>query len=177
MQFGKMAKVTKWGDTFRWPRNNSMNIEGEVSAVVRGDKAIYDFSAAIKENGLMLDYLQMHHKGTFDYFYNCTNNVRLDDETYKSQFKFKGIKLTVLGMRESAIRYITSRKINRNQIMEFIIGQTDMKRSNYYFQLSETKPEYATYIGDENEGYLLLMDEDKTIKVTINDNGKYTFGS
>lgn len=172
--FGKMAKVTKWGETSRFLTTNSLGIEGEISAVVRGDKDTYAFSAAVSETG-QLDFLQMHHKGTLDYHYDCANNVRLDDETEKSQFKFKGIKLTVLGTRKSAIRYITSRKMQCSQIMEFIIDQTDMKRSNYYFQMSESVPEYATYIGDENTGNLFLMDEDKILRVIIDDNGNYTF--
>lgn len=176
-EFGKMAKITKWGECSRWTtvKSNALNITGELVASVRGDKATYTFIAFMGEDG-SLQSLQMHHKGTNDCFYNYVEGHRLDDNTIKRDYTFKGIKLTIVNLGSHGIRYVTSRKMSKEQIVDFIVNETDIKLSNYYFQLSKDADEYAVYIGNEDKGSLIVYNKNSEIlhTVTINDDGKFT---
>lgn len=170
--FGKLSKIKKWTDFGKWENNKAAAISGEVCAVVRGEKGIYSFDALLDEWGIVTS-MQMNHKGTMDCYYNFANGVRLDDNVIKSTFKSSGATLRTVVLREAGIRYVTSRKMNKNQIMDFIVNQTDMKRSNYYFQLSENALEYAQYCGDEDSGILTTYDGNGHFyNVTIDNDGK-----
>ena len=172
--FGKLSKIKKWTDFGKWENNKAAAISGEVSAVVRAEKGTYTFDALLDEWGKVTS-MQMNHKGTMDCYYNYANGVRLDDNVIKSTFKSGGVTLRTIALREAGIRYVTSRKMNKNQIMDFIVNQTDMKRSNYYFQLSENELEYAQYGGDEDSGLLSTYDGNGHFyNVTIDNDGKVT---
>lgn len=173
-KFGRFSKVTKWGKGGVSIRKDSYLISGTVIAVVRGDKSTYTFDAILGQNGEVFS-MQMNHKGTMDCFYNYVDGQRLDDNTIKSTFKFNGITLRTIGIREAGVRYVTSQIMSKEQIMKFIVNETDLQRSNYYFQKSQNALEYAQYCGDDKSGFLTTYNNGKSYNVTISESGKVSF--
>ena len=143
-----------------------------MQGVVRGEKNIYDFNAVIKINEYDMEYgnrvsvLQLNHKGKMD---NRVDGTLLSDNTIKSQFNFQGISLRCVGMREAGVRYVTSRKMSKDQIVKFVTEETDMKRDNYYFQRGSGEQDYASFTCSRNgkSGTLYMYDSNVIYDVTI----------
>lgn len=159
--------------------------EGRMRGVVRGEKNEYDFLSYLKfadndiANSGKVDLLQLHHKGKpTEQFYDWSNGTLISENIIKSQFHFQGISIKCIGLREAGVRYITSRKMTRNEIVKFVTEETDMKRSNYYFQRYEGEAEYASFSCDRlgTSGQLYMYDSNKIYDVSINGT-QYSFKS
>lgn len=172
-QFGRFAKVKKWKQCDIATTGNCF-VSGVVSAPVRGDKSNYSFDAILNTEADVRS-MQLNHVGKNDCYYNWVEGQRLDDNTYSSRASIGNIRLTAIGLRAAGIRYVTSRKMSKEQIMKFITEKTDMKLKNYYFQMSESNPEYAAYCGDQSQGTLFMYDSNKIYDITIHSDGSVSY--
>lgn len=172
-QFGRFAKVKIWKQCDIATSGNCF-VCGVVSAPVRGDKSNYSFDAILNSEAEVRS-MQLNHVGKNDCYYNWVEGKRLDDNTYSSRASIGNIRLTAIGLRAAGIRYVTSRKMSKEQIMKFITEKTDMKLKNYYFQINEYSQEYAAYSGNENEGTLFMYDSNNIYNITIHSNGSVTY--
>lgn len=172
-QFGRFAKVKKWKQCDIATTGNCF-VSGVVSAPVRGDKSNYSFDAILNTESEVRS-MQLNHVGKNDCYYNWVEGQRLDDNTYSSRASIGNIRLTAIGLRAAGIRYVTSRKMSKEQIMKFITEKTDMKLKNYYFQMSESDPEYAAYCGDQSQGTLFMYDSNKIYDITIHSDGSVSY--
>lgn len=172
-QFGRFAKVKKWKQCDIATTGNCF-VSGVVSAPVRGDKSNYSFDAILNTESEVRS-MQLNHVGKNDCYYNWVDGQRLDDNTYSSRASIGNIRLTAIGLRAAGIRYVTSRKMSKEQIMKFITEKTDMKLKNYYFQMSESNPEYAAYCGDQSQGTLFMYDSNKIYDITIHSDGSVSY--
>ena len=171
--FGRFAKVKKWTKCDIAKAGNCF-VSGVVSAPVRGDKSNYSFDAILNSE-VKVRSMQLSHVGKNDCYYNWVEGQRLDDNTYFSRASIGNIRLTAIGLRAAGIRYVTSRKMSKEQIMKFITEKTDMKLKNYYFQMSESNPEYAAYCGDQSQGTLFMYDSNKIYDITIHSDGSVSY--
>ena len=171
--FGRFAKVKKWTKCDIATTGNCF-VSGVVSAPVRGDKSNYSFDAILNSSGTIRS-MQLNHVGKSDCYYNWVDGQRLDDNKYSSRASLGNIRLTAIGLRAAGIRYVTSRKMTKEQIMKFITQKTDMKLKNYYFQISESNPEYAAYCGDQSQGVLFMYDSNKIYDITIYSDGSVSY--
>lgn len=171
--FGRFAKVKKWTKCDIAKTGNCF-VNGVVSAPVRGDKSNYSFDAILNSEAEVKS-MQLSHIGKNDCYYNWVDGRRLDENMYSSRSSISNIRLTAIGLREAGIRYVTSRKMSKEQIMKFITQKTDMKLKNYYFQIDEYSQEYAAYSGDENEGTLFMYDSNNIYNITIHSDGSVTY--
>ncbi len=180
VRFGRFAKVKKWTDFGKAFDYRFANVDGEVEAVVKGDKSTYTFQVLIDKFGT-ISSLQMNHIGTLDNYYHYSSGVRVDDNTLKNPVKYKGVTYNVVRITGSAILYQTAKKVSNNQIMDFIVNNTDFNQQTVVFQLpgEYLEKEYARYIGDAFKGilYETIGKIEKTYNVTINDNGTSTIKS
>lgn len=172
-KFGRFAKVKKWTKCDIATTGNSF-LSGVVSAPVRGDKSNYSFDAIVNSDAEVRS-MQLSHVGKNDCYYNWVEGQRLDDNIYSSKASIGNIRLTAIGLRSEGIRYVTSRKMSKEQIMKFITEKTDMKLMNYYFQINEYSQEYAAYNGDENEGTLFMYDRNMIFSITIHSDRSITY--
>ena len=172
-KFGRFAKVKKWKQCDIATTGNCF-VSGVVSAPVRGDKSNYSFDAILNSEAEVRS-MQLNHAGKNDCYYNWVDGQRLDDNTYSSRASIGNIRLTAIGLRAAGIRYVTSRKMSKEQIMKFITEKTDMKLKNYYFQMSESNPEYAAYCGDQSQGTLFMYDSNKIYDITIHSDGSVSY--
>lgn len=174
-RFGARSKILTVKDIGKAAMNHNdikAFVEGTMQGVVRGEKNIYDFNAVIKINEYDMEYgnrvsvLQLNHKGKMD---NRVDGTLLSDNTIKSQFNFQGISLRCVGMREAGVRYVTSRKMSKDQIVKFVTEETDMKRDNYYFQRGSGEQDYASFTCSRNgkSGTLYMYDSNVIYDVTI----------
>ena len=165
--------------------NIKVIVEGKMRGVVRGEKNEYEFISYIKfeENDIAnsgkVDFLQLHHKGKpTEQFYDWSKGTLISENIIKKQFIFNGISIRCIGLRELGVRYVTSRKMSRNEIVKFVTEETDMKRSNYYFQRHEGEAEYASFSCNRlgTSGQLYMYDSNNIYDVSINGT-QYSFKS
>ena len=148
--------------------NVYLRMRDEQRSIVR---IIYKKNFCINQLVALLE----EHGDKSDMVINYCKDNNIDYVSYpllpkKYDYVFQGISIDCVGIRDIAIRYETSKKLNKDQIVKFVTEETDGMKDSYYFQMSG-KLEYATFMyynRKNNTINLFMHDENKVYDVSFN---------